>query len=62
MRPDGKSQVSIRLDSDRIEHGDGLRYPQHVSNVVIAVQHARDAGGLGDDKEAQRQFIRDTIW
>ena len=62
MRPDGKSQVSIRLDSDRIEHGDGLRYPQHVSNVVIAVQHARDAGGLGDDEEAQRQLIRDTVW
>ncbi len=62
MRPDGKSQVSVRLDGDRIEQGDGLRYPQHVSDIVIAVQHARDAGDLGDDEDAQRQFIRNTVW
>jgi S-adenosylmethionine synthetase len=60
MRPDGKSQVSIHLDGNRIQEGDGMRYPEHVNNVVIAVQHARDAGGLADD--AQRKFIRDTVW
>ena len=60
MRPDGKSQVSIHLDGNRIQEGDGMRYPEHVNNVVIAVQHTRDAGGLADD--AQRKFIRDTVW
>ena len=61
MRPDGKSQVSVRLDERRIHEGDGTRAPQHVSDVVIAVQHARDAGGLLDE-DAQREFIRDTVW
>jgi len=61
MRPDGKSQVSVRLDERRIHEGDGTRAPQHVSDVVIAVQHARDAGGLPDE-DAQREFIRDTVW
>ena len=61
MRPDGKSQVSVRLDGDRIEQGDGLHYPLEVSDVVIAIQHARDAGGLSDE-DAQRQLIRDTVW
>ncbi len=54
MRPDGKSQVSIIVD-------EGTRSPQHVSDVVIALQHARDAGGLSDE-DAQREFIRDTVW
>jgi len=62
MRPDGKSQVSVHLDGNRIEDGDGLRYPQHVSDVVIAVQHARDAGGMANDEDAQREFIRHHIW
>ena len=61
MRPDGKSQVSVRLDERRMHEGDGTRAPQHVSDVVIAVQHARDAGGLPDE-DAQREFIRDTVW
>ena len=61
MRPDGKSQVSVRLDERRIHEGDGTRAPQHVSDVVIAVQHARDAGGLLDE-DAQRELIRDTVW
>ena len=61
MRPDGKSQVSVRLDERRMHEGDGMRAPQHVSDVVIAVQHARDAGGLLDE-DAQREFIRDTVW
>ena len=61
MRPDGKSQVSVRLDGKRIHEGDGMRYPQHVSDVVIAVQHAKDAGGLPDE-DAQREFIRHTVW
>jgi len=60
MRPDGKSQVSIHLDGNRIQEGDGMRYPEHVNNIVIAVQHARDAGGLAGD--AQREFIRDAVW
>jgi S-adenosylmethionine synthetase len=60
MRPDGKSQVSIQLDSNRIHEGDGMRYPKHVNTVVIAVQHATDAGGLAGN--SQREFIRDTIW
>ena len=59
MRPDGKSQVSVRLDSKRIE--DGL-YPESVDTIVIAVQHAKDAGGFFLDSEAQRAFIRDTVW
>ena len=61
MRPDGKSQVSVRLDERRMHEGDGTRAPQHVSDVVIAVQHARDAGGLPDE-DAQREFIRATVW
>ena len=61
MRPDGKSQVSVRLDERRMHEGDGTRAPQNVSDVVIAVQHARDAGGLLDE-DAQREFIRDTVW
>ena len=61
MRPDGKSQVSVRLDERRMHEGDGTRAPQHVSDVVIAVQHARDAGGLLDE-DAQRELIRDTVW
>ena len=61
MRPDGKSQVSVRLDGRRINEGDGLHYPQHVSVIVIAVQHARDAGGLPDG-DAQREFIQHTVW
>ena len=59
MRPDGKSQVSVRLDSKRI--GDGC-YPESVDTIVIAVQHAKDAGGFSLDGEAQRDFIRDTVW
>ena len=62
MRPDGKSQVSVRLDSKRIEEGDGGRYPEAVDTIVIAVQHAKDAGGLSHDEDAQRQFIQDTVW
>jgi len=61
MRPDGKSQVSVRLDERRMHEGDGTRAPQHISDVVIAVQHARDAGGLLDE-DAQRKLIRDTVW
>ena len=59
MRPDGKSQVSVRLDSKRIEDG---CYPESVDTIVIAVQHAKDAGGFSLDSEAQRAFIRDTVW
>jgi len=62
MRPDGKSQVSVRLDIDRIENGDGGRYPETVDTIVIAVQHAKDAGGYSPNEEAQRNFIRDTVW
>ena len=62
MRPDGKSQVSVRLDSDRIENGDGGRYPETVDTIVIAVQHAKDAGGFSPNEEGQRQFIRDKVW
>ena len=61
MRPDGKSQVSVCLDERRMHEGDGTRAPQHISDVVIAVQHARDAGGLLDE-DAQRKLIRDTVW
>jgi S-adenosylmethionine synthetase len=61
MRPDGKSQVSIHLDGNRIQEGDGMRYPLHVNTIVIAVQHARDAGGLADE-DTQRKFILDTVW
>ena len=59
MRPDGKSQVSVRLDSNRIEDG---CYPESVDTIVIAVQHAKDAGGYSLDSESQREFIRDTVW
>ena len=59
MRPDGKSQVSVRLDSKRIADG---CYPESVDTIVIAVQHAKDAGGFSLDSEAQRAFIRDTVW
>ena len=63
MRPDGKSQVSVRLDSKRIEEGDGGHYPENVDTIVIAVQHAKDAGGPSIEGEnAQREFIRDTVW
>ncbi len=60
MRPDGKSQVSVHLDGRRIHEGDGLHYPKHVSVVVIAVQHARNAGGMSDE-DAQMEFIRHTV-
>ena len=62
MRPDGKSQVSVRLDGDRIENGDGGRYPEAIDTIVIAVQHAKDAGGFSLNDEAQREYIRDTVW
>ena len=59
MRPDAKSQVSVRLDSKRIEDG---CYPESVDTIVIAVQHAKDAGDFSLDSESQRKFIRDTVW
>ena len=46
MRPDGKSQVSVRYDSS-----DGT--PQHVHTVVIAVQHAPDV--------SQREYIENVV-
>ena len=59
MRPDGKSQVSVLLDG--MDDSEDF-IPPHVSNIVIAVQHARDAGGLAFDGDAQREFIHRTVW
>jgi len=61
MRPDGKSQVSVLLDDSEVSDSEDP-IPPYVSNIVIAVQHARDAGGLAFDGDAQREFIHQTVW
>ncbi len=53
MRPDGKSQVSVRLDGRSIGKGKPVRRPLYVNNIVIAVQHSKDV---------DREFIRDIVW